>query len=85
MKYAEFKKIAESEGFKPLIVPTEIVMFDAKDHPAISISKENMSYSIRSPYWQQVSPRMAAAVAEFAGTPWIERKVPDDLEDMSDD
>lgn len=81
MKYEEFKRIATSEGFEPHIAPGEIVMFDDMDRWMITISKDRMSYSIRSFYWKQVSPRMAAAVAEFAATPWIERKVPDDLEE----
>ncbi|WP_203640060.1 hypothetical protein [Levilactobacillus wangkuiensis] len=81
MKYAEFKEIALSEGFEPHVAPAEIVMFEDMGRWVVTISKDKCSYCVRSFYWKQVSPEFAAAIAEFAGTNWIDREMPDDEED----
>lgn len=81
MKYAEFKKIALAEGFEPHIAPDEIVMFEGMGCWEVTISKDKCSYCIRSFYWKQVSPKLAAAIAEFAGTNWSDREMPDDEEE----
>ena len=84
MTYSEFEKIALSEGFEPRIAPDEIAMFDDMDRWVITISKNNGNYSIRSFYWKQVSPKMAAAVAEFARTQRTEREVPEEEDDRDE-
>lgn len=81
MKYAEFKQIAVAEGFEPQIAPDEIVVFEDMGRWVVTISKNKCSYCVCSFYWKQVSPEFASAIAEFAGTIWGERDMPDDEEE----
>lgn len=83
MKYSEFKRIAESEGFKLYIDPeySAGLIIDDKDDKALGIVRINLNrsglYSMDSFGGKLISVRMATAIAEFAWTPWIEREVPD--------
>lgn len=83
MKYSEFKRIAESEGFKLHIDPeySAGLILDDKNDKALDVVRINLNrsglYSMDSFENRPISVRMATAIAEFAWTPWIEREVPD--------